>query len=129
MKTVTLDHPIPAGDNKSINEVQAGMPRLVHVQKLVLAIGPDTIAALMNRKEADSETLAPEDVKALLKAVMTEDRFDKFNEALGTYLGLEADQAGLLALSDLVKIGKEVAGFLPDLLEMVSELTGSPATS
>ncbi|WP_428527182.1 hypothetical protein [Roseibium sp.] len=128
MTTVSLTDEIDLGNGKQRASVEVRRPRLIHVQKFVLAFGADTLAALMNRGNAqggEDDTLAPETVKALLKAVITSERMDMFNEALALYLGISKSEVEQLSLPDLVKIGQEVAGFFTEIAGMVSELIGS----
>lgn len=116
MEKHDLNDPIPAGEGKSITQVTVGKPRLIHIQQLVLAIGPDTIVALIERdRTGDDDGLSKAEVARLLSSLVSKDRFEAFNEALGNYLGISAADAGMLSLDDLFEIGRKTAGFFTDI--------------
>lgn len=129
---LTLKDPITKSDGSEIKELTLGTPRLVHVQKLVLAIGPDTIRVLLDHFD-EANGAGDESGRKLLALVIGElikqERFDAFNEALGSYLRITADEAGLISPTDLFEVGKKVIDFFPELASMIAGLVKEDETA
>jgi len=147
---LTLSDPIPTGETSSITSVRLIKPRLIHVQAMVLAIGPQVIEKLVagtganptsgpgtaaqTDRDATEEASpqAPVDRKTiagLISSLVAAERFSAFNEALGLYLGLSAREAEQLSIDDLVAILGKVAGFFPGLAEMAGTLSQADGVS
>ncbi|MBL4785131.1 MAG: hypothetical protein JKY49_06860 [Cohaesibacteraceae bacterium] len=120
----TLKHPIPTEkDGQEITKVSLQMPRLIHVQKLLLAVGAELISGLMNRDKSKGDNIGETDLGKVIGSLLKQERFDAFNEALGCYLKLEPDQAGMIALDDLFEIGSKVVEFFPQATAMLKDFS------
>lgn len=130
---ITLKEPIETGENSAITKVKARAPRLIDAQRFLLALGSELVQALVDRKaqspEVPAEAFDTDMIKRTIAALIKQERFDAFNEALGGYLRITPEQAGELALVDLVQVAKEASGFFTEMGEMMAQVLAADAPS